>query len=565
MTTTEPTTTTPPALRPVIRPVWIIGFVGHRPKPGVPGRTSEQIESCRAALHEALTECQRQAREAGGEAELHCSLAEGADLLAISIAENLKMPVHIVLPMPWETFRLDYEPQDGEEEPRSLQDATRYRNLALLDDSHWTIRIAEGDNARPACYHDANLQMLETADVLIAICTSEALEEPEPYSLGGTPETIGLAGSNRFGVPAIVLDPANNGVVILPSSADCPTKAANQALKPSLIDPVLEAIKSDLAQPAALVPPTGKQRGDTDPVWDIHCALDNVANSTSYDFRTTTTRSLHLHFTATIIAAVTASFAAVLNGTLHAVPPVLTFIEFAFVFTAFVLVWIARRRNCNPRWRRARFAAEVADSQTSAAGLIDPLRPLVIRHDDRWKRFAIAVGLDAYRQVRQRIGAKDSDERLGILKDTYLKQRIHAQEEYYSSELTKAKSTFHRWHRIQNITLGVAIIAIAISFAAKLNHWKMGGDWGYAFVVLFLPIFLPLLIAFAASMIVANDAARRATRYANVLERLGRFTRIIPSVRTPMAMRRVVAESEDIMLDEVIEWHATAENLEHLH
>jgi len=561
-TPAERPTTNP---RPDLKPIWIIGFAGHRPKSGVPGRSVDEIESCRASVREIMVEIQRLAAQAGGQAELHCGLAEGADLLAVSIAEQLGMPVHVILPMPWEIFRHDFESQDGAEEPRPLKDATRYHERALGEDSDWTVRVAEGDNARPACYHDANLQVLGSVDVLIAVCASDALEEEPPYALGGTVETIELAGSDRFGVPAIVLDPTQGGAVIRPGGAPSPSAAAAAAMESSLVDPVLEAIGSDLEHPAASRPPRDHQRGGTDPVWDIHRALDHVADDTSYDFRKATTRSLKLHFAATTIAATTASFAAVLKGPLDAVPPALTFIEFCLVFIAFVLVWIARRRKINPRWRRARFAAELADSQISSAGLIDPLRPLIIRHDDRWKRFVIAVGLDAFRQTSNRLVDVAADERFGLLKSEYLRTRIRVQIRYFDKQLKEAERTFRCWHRVQSITLGVAIVAIAVAFVAKLNHWEMGGDWGYAFFVYFLPVFLPLLIAFAGSVIVAKDAARRATRYANVRERLVRFEQIIPSVRTPSAMRRIVMEAEDVMLDEIIEWHATAENLDHLH
>ena len=84
-----------------------------------------------------------------------------------------------------------------------------------------------------------------------------------------------------------------------------------------------------------------------------------------------------------------------------------------------------------------------------------------------------------------------------------------------------------------------------------------------AICVYALPIIVPLIAGLASSMIAIGDAARRATRYEQVVQRLKRYGKLVPMLGTYSAAERVVLEVEDILLDEMIEWHATAENMGH--
>ena len=90
-----------------------------------------------------------------------------------------------------------------------------------------------------------------------------------------------------------------------------------------------------------------------------------------------------------------------------------------------------------------------------------------------------------------------------------------------------------------------------------------GKDWITAFFVLGLPIGLPLLAGLSSSLIVVDDSARRATRHSQVVERLQRLSKLLSTAKTASSAERIVLEIEDILLDEIIEWTATAKNMGH--
>jgi hypothetical protein len=96
-----------------------------------------------------------------------------------------------------------------------------------------------------------------------------------------------------------------------------------------------------------------------------------------------------------------------------------------------------------------------------------------------------------------------------------------------------------------------------------LRHWQ--SDWTRLnawspLLVSFLPIFLPLLAAAAMSLRVVTDASRRAERYGIMFDRLDWMASWFQSLRTPSTIRRAVARTEEILLDELVEWYAAAKD-----
>ncbi len=92
---------------PLITPVWIIGFTGHRPK-DAPGRTSAELEHVAPLIRGERKALQAKARAQAGRADFLCGAAAGADLIAAREATTLGMAVHIMLPMPENEFANDF-------------------------------------------------------------------------------------------------------------------------------------------------------------------------------------------------------------------------------------------------------------------------------------------------------------------------------------------------------------------------------------------------------------------------------------------------------------------------
>jgi hypothetical protein len=95
----------------------------------------------------------------------------------------------------------------------------------------------------------------------------------------------------------------------------------------------------------------------------------------------------------------------------------------------------------------------------------------------------------------------------------------------------------------------------------KIAHadWVTNSVWSPVFIT-FLPILLPLLAGTAGSLKVVTDAGRRAERYKMQAERLHALSNWFPTLKTPSSIRRAVVLTEEILLDELIEWHAASKN-----
>ena len=79
----------------------------------------------------------------------------------------------------------------------------------------------------------------------------------------------------------------------------------------------------------------------------------------------------------------------------------------------------------------------------------------------------------------------------------------------------------------------------------------------------FFPILLPLLAGIGTTLVLATDSGRRAERYQNLGERLDQLARIIPGLKTTSALAAIVYETEEILLDELVEWHTASQNAGH--
>lgn len=552
-----------------LTPIWIVAFSGHRPS-AEPGRTIDEINACRQKLHDEFVQLMDTASEKEGAIELICSAAEGADLLAIEVANALHIPVHLILPMPPESFVHDFT-NPGELKPRDTwAKVEEHIAEANKSDSNGTIRIAIGDNARPSCYHDMNLQMLECADVLVAICKEDQLCEhigqspctpPLHTELGGTAEIIQMASKDSFNIPTIIIDPSTTKKIDHPFEW--------QFDKPALR--MFQQLSTDLKRVDAVSSSPKEQRTGEDDIWLVHQALDNVANNQGNKFRKCYERSIWLHFIATAIAATAATFAHDFpKDTRWSYTPIaLTAIELLLVIAAIKFVYNARKASINSIWRRSRFGAELVVSQIYSAGFTDPLRPISMRHNETWRRFAMVVALNAHRQNSVRMAKIEKENRFFELKATYLKNRIQIQCDYFSNQQSAALSRLNKWNntawRASMLAACMILIALLIKINHHLHHHEPPLDWKIVAFVLFFPILLPLLAGLASSLIVAGDAARRASRFAQVEKRLRQLKKIIPIIHTHSAMQPVVIEAEDEILDEMIEWYSTAESMNHMH
>ncbi|MEM9881457.1 MAG: hypothetical protein AAF800_00885 [Planctomycetota bacterium] len=532
----------PPEVNTTLAPVWIVAFVGHRPSAET-GRSREELAACAEPLKEALRSLNTAAREAGGRVELLTSAAAGSDLEAADAAEALGLAVHVILPKPEDAFGEDFTGPSAEDWPR----ARRRIAAARAGAGHGSLRIAAGDNTAPDCYHEANTQMLKVSDVLLTVYNGRPSDQP-----GGTSDAVAQA--EALGRPVFRIDPADAGRVYRPDDPMAWTR----------IDADNQKLFTDVQKgpPDAAPGSAPAEAGGTAGVLD---ALDRRATHTATRFRGRLIWSVRLHLASALIAAVSATLGPFLvgdkTGKSHGVADVphlyfgplqaFTSVEFVLVMIALGLTVRAHFGHFHHDWRRVRLAAEITRGIHATRGMLDPLEPLILRHAPTWRRFAVSVSVLAGRDAPRGDPPARSDR--------YQDERVEPQMAYFRREHAKSRPRANWLGRVSAVATLAAPPCILLALVLKLFYKPfVADDWFAAMVANGLPVILPLVAAFATALMVAGDHARRAERYEQMIGRLEQSTRLLETLKTDGAVSRTIADIEELLLDELIEWYAAS-------
>ncbi|MEM1212207.1 MAG: hypothetical protein AAGI68_07895 [Planctomycetota bacterium] len=547
----------------MIKPVWIVCFTGHRPGSG-PGRSSEALGACRDAIRDVLSGLLERAEAKGGTIELLTAAAAGADLEAIEAANTLGIPVHLILPNSVSAFERDFTGELEAEWPRA-RDAIE---AAQGGERGGTFRIGRGDHTAPDCYHDANVEMLNASDLLIAV-----FNEVDSTATGGTADTLRLA--EDFGVPAIRINPAQGAAVAWPEGGR------------------VDARFEDVSQTLTGVCEDAASRPDAEPGQVLAAALkklDDEASAHGVGFRRRLIASAILHLVAGVLAAVTAAFSPVFEYSKadkapahteqavaagdpspaeavadqeehHAVylgpATIMTMVELVLVTVALIMTIRAGMRHLHHRWRRLRFAAEITRSHAATGRLLDPLHPIILRYMPGWRRFALTLSLCAHRAAPAEV---DDTERA----KAYLETRVQGQIKYFDRQHAKSKFWSDALSRLGVLAGYTAPVFIALALVLKMFfHDVVKSDFIAAFLAACVPILLPLIAASATALVVAGDHARRKERYHAMATGLKRGQQRIGKLRTPFSISSAVAETEQSLLDELVEWYLASKNTGH--
>lgn len=532
-------------------PRFIVGFCGHRDVTD-PGRLD-------AAIARELRTLKSLAEAAGGVLEYYGSIAYGADTIAAEAAHRLGLPVHLILPKPIltdpTTGRVDHERGfaadfvDRTAEPPRFRQADWDRALARIDaarrgENGGTLRVVAGSHLDPECYYDTGLAILDATDVLLAVWD----HRPE-RGLGGTAQFVNAARQTKLPtvvIHATTLDVESSGLGAI-SSDDAGATLIREVDRYGCVD-------------GAKSPPVGEESADA-----IQARLDDCSTKESVRFRSSLIRIIYAHGFATLIAA----FASLLPQT--STPWKIALTIFAFTEACFVAwaVWRARAMHhgmVHERWLQTRFATELMRGIFDGGSWVDPLHPLIARHQPRWRRFATSFGLLAAR-------ARPRDRSWTDARDAYVAERLRdpspmrGQIAYFATRQQVAEPHFRRtlrggtWlGRLALLFVLGALVYKLISIGAQLKtdalavsaaSWK---SWLLDLCFKFLPIALPLMTGVAIALRTALDSGRRTFRYRELAERLTAAAVHIASLQTESSVRRAVAATEEVLLDELIEW-----------
>ena len=133
----------------------------------------------------------------------------------------------------------------------------------------------------------------------------------------------------------------------------------------------------------------------------------------------------------------------------------------------------------------------------------------------------------------------------------YLERRVQDQADYFRRNYTGASRRVRVLKAVaQTATVGAiltGLVALGLSFIRGPESYDLS-------IAKLLAILLPLVNAAALSVVVANDLARRATRYRQMAEVLDSVAQRLGMTRTWPTLWRIVTETEELLLQEISEW-----------
>jgi fumarate reductase subunit D len=509
----------------MLTPRYLIGFTGHR--------SGYDENLIRPALTQTLTDLKARAAAVGGQAELYASVAEGSDTLCVEVARELGLPVHLLLPLEETEFAKDFST------PAAWKRSQTQLITARQRPGRGSVHLVSGEATRPECYFNQAMHMLDAVDVVIALWDGQPAR-----GLGGTAQVIAQA--QAIGTPVVQISSATGAVT--------GTEALNACFKP-------DAIMTELNQ---MIQHAGKSCATQEMNPDgLQQCLDRVAVTEAGRFRPSLVRIILLHGIAALLAAVVT----------YQVDKEHWFYHNRWIFTATELVlvvsalWMTIRlhqKHTQEAWVHCRFACELVRGLRASVPVVDPLHPSVTRHDPQWRRFALSVGLLVLEHQHSH------DPR--VLRDDYLATRLgdtHPESQILHYQAKRPLAT--RWWNVTGFvgtwSARLAPVFVLLSLLNKFSdRWNPGHGWhlesffqGWVMVVL-LPIALPLLAGVASGIRQALDAGRRKERYPQMVARLTEIKQALPGLQTASSIRRTVTHSEEILLDELIEWQLAVKN-----
>ena len=476
-----------------------IGFTGHR-------ALSDQA-AVRTALREALT--QVRATLPAAEWVAVSSIAEGADMLFAETARAAGLAWQVVLPLPEHEFKNDFSAEQWAEVAGWLAQAEQ-------------CTVVPPTLERTEAYLDAGLETVDRADVLIAVWDGEASR-----GQGGTAEVVTYA--REIGCPVLRIDPTSGAVMrenFEPGPKADGIVGEINALPAGVGDAV--AFPGSVSVPAALA--------------GFMAKADASATSGAPHFRRMMGGTVMLHVLATLVAVMAIVFGWHWVG--------LPWIKLLCLVGAVAVAFVLARSHTHHRWLRHRIAAEVSRAALGAWGLRSELAFL-----DNIPVPELKGLLRSIRQLHLRERTGRSGVTLPEFKASYLATRIEGQTAYYRKQEDKAAPLAHRlkmgfwwatWAAIA-CTSGYAVAAtLHLPVAHEISE----------IVFYLLPICLPVVAAGCMSFVSINDLQRRVARYRDMQALLERSRRQLEVSHSWHAVAKVVAITEEGLLQELLEWHA---------
>ena len=474
----------------------VVGFTGHRQLADAAGAARAITAALEALRHEVP-----------GEWIGLSSIATGGDQLFVRQLLNLRMSWHAVLPLPLAVFQKDFSPSEWVDVEQWLGRAEYLR----------TINV---NGSREDAYLDCGLEMVDGADVLIALWDGEPA-----HGKGGTADVVEYARS--IGKPILLVDAAT---LILSREHWNKLKHGDDSV--AQLNQLPNVPDSHGANPFKA----------PDNVYQFQQKCDAAASHGAPQFRRLIVSTVLLHVIATLIAAMALAYE------IH--NQALPWIKFLCLAGALSVAVVLRRHAHSHRsWVKCRLAAEFCRSALATWGL-PQAAPLL---QDLGLPGVHGLGRSLHILHSRSFSAQPVS--IDEFKRTYLAQRIHHQLEYYRRQEMRALPLFTRLKIGFWITTILALFCTLAYALARTMRFAVA-DWIQTTVFYFLPITLPVVAAALISLISINDLHRRVARYREMQMILEDSQRKVAFCQTWNSLERVVLRTEHALMQEVLEWHS---------
>ena len=374
------------------------------------------------------------------------------------------------------------------------------RILPLIEKA---TRVEEvvGEESAEGAYMETGILTADRADIMVVVWDGKPAA-----GLGGTGDVVAYI--RELGKPLIIIDP-NSGEIAEERLEQLPAKSL----------------------------PAGWDENPREIVEKHFQELDKIAQLHAPKSRHLVLRIILFQ----LIASATGSIA--LAFEIHGgAGQLLALTELILLGFAFGLSLQHRKKH--QEWMKNRIAAEICRSFHAMwhARRTDYSPKISIQGFDRLCRNLRLV----------RILDKTSPLPLETVRNRYLKERVEDQIAYFSRHSGKARLIYQKLKAFALFSTATATLLSLL--ALTFSFLNISG------LVLTVPkclsLLLPLASAAIFSLLITQDYSRRAVRYGEMASMLEGAARRLKMARTWNSLARIATETEEELLQEVVEWHS---------
>jgi hypothetical protein len=472
----------------------VVGFSGHR-----------QVDQAGKAAAAIRKELESLKGDGSGHWIALSSVAVGGDSIFAGQALSLRLPLHVLLPLPQAEFRADFSPEDWSAAEGLITRAEH-------------VRVIAENGSREDAYLDCGMETVNECDVLLVLWDGEPAR-----GKGGTADVIAYA--RELGKPLVIVDAATFAIRRENFSA-----FAKRDHNLSEFNRLADA-------------PEGASPGPTDPaelaaIDRFQRKVDHAASRGAPQFRRLIAGTVILHVLATLVAAAGLAF----EWHVAALP----WVKLLCLSAALGVALVLRYTGAHHQWVRCRLAAEIARSALATWGL--PRKAPLFQELDIPEFRPLMRSLHILHLRASAVQPVPMEE----FKANYLLKRVDDQLGYYRRRLDRA---LPQLARLRAGFWAATILAISCTAAYALNLVHLP-ERGEQLLYYFLPISLPVVAAACISLISVHDLHRRVARYREMEHVLESSRKQIAFCRTWNSLERIVQRTEGTLILEVMEWHS---------